>query len=105
MNSDRDVRVSGIVLLVIGGVLCAWQIIWPIFQALSGNPEIGYYEELAVMGWMAFLLGLVMAVFGERAGKMKPTNLNIVLVLAVVFALILGCLFGQQAIFRYLGYS
>ena len=107
-RSDRDVRLRGVLFLLLSAVLGYFGIYRPISRALSGAPSISYSPEMASLAVIVATAGLSTLVFGAKADavlRRGPTRplLRLVFIVAIAILAIAGYM-GMKYIMTSLGY-
>ena len=107
LKSDRDYRLVGLLLTLLGGVMSYWEILKPILEANAGKAAVEYSEQMGVVGPIALFLGLSYLTLGERVPsflKRKPNKLTVLIIVFVVILYYFGYIIAMQIIFARLGY-
>ncbi len=108
LGSDREVRMAGLFMVVMGGVFIYWQIYLPISQAFASAPDIHYYPEAAAFAPFFVCLGLMALIFGRQGQEYinlrASTPVKVLLVLFML-GMVFGCFLGMKFILKGLGYS
>lgn len=65
--SSKQMRVFGIILLLVGLTLCYFFMIKPIIDASEGVKQITIYRKFAIASLAFMLFGLLMIILGNKA--------------------------------------
>jgi len=105
-GGNTDARLSGLFLFLLGAGAGYWQIILPIMKAFQQEPYVSYSTEIVVISSIAIFFGLFLIVFGSKGLGilMKPSKLNMILLLIATLIFGFGCYFGMEFIMNSLGY-
>lgn len=105
-----DLRLCGLMLFVLGLVLMAAFIGWPIYQAHQAAGEIVLQSKLIAIGVITTLIGLNGMIFGRRFFEWIPSRANdkispmMLLVLAVNVAIMMYVQKQLEGYLESLGY-